>query len=151
MVDVNWTVIAAVDEGGGIGLHGKLPWSFPEDLKHFKRTTMGQVVLVGWKTYQSMPSLQGRHLLVLEDTRSVLDTVRQANELARNVGASRVFLAGGAASYNKYHMLCDAALITRIPGMRACDTFFDKRWLDGLTLRQVTPLPENLSVEYYSV
>lgn len=151
MVDVNWTMIAAVDEGMGIGLHGTLPWSFPEDLKHFKRTTMGQVVLVGWKTHQNIPSLQGRHLLVLEDMRRVLDTVRQANELARNVGASRVFLAGGAASYRKYHMLCDSAIITRIPGTRACDTFFDKRWLDGLTLRQVTPLPENLSVEYYSI
>jgi dihydrofolate reductase len=56
-------LIAAVGSRGQIGLKGELPWSSSADLAWFKRTTMGGVVIVGYRTYKTMPKLPGRVLV----------------------------------------------------------------------------------------
>jgi dihydrofolate reductase len=50
------TIIACVDQVGLIGLDGVIPWHSPEDLSHFKRYTLGKTVLMGSKTFYSLPS-----------------------------------------------------------------------------------------------
>ena len=58
--------IAAVARNRGIGLNNKLPWRIPEDFAFFKATTMGQVLLMGRKTYESIGRpLPGRTTVVL--------------------------------------------------------------------------------------
>ena len=47
-------IIVAVDETGGFGKDGKIPWNFPEDLKHFQSITKGSTCIMGRKTYQDM-------------------------------------------------------------------------------------------------
>lgn len=54
------TLIAALDEDGVIGEGDHMPWHLPEDLKHFRRTTMGQTVLMGRKTWEGFA---GRRVL----------------------------------------------------------------------------------------
>ena len=48
------SIIVAVDEAGGFGKDGKIPWDIPEDLKHFKEVTTGGVCIMGRKTYEDM-------------------------------------------------------------------------------------------------
>lgn len=61
--------ILAMDEVCGIGKNGALPWHIPEDMKHFRDLTMGKVVIMGSRTYESLPAqfrpLPGRTNLVL--------------------------------------------------------------------------------------
>ena len=55
-----------MDEGGLIGRQGQLPWRLPDDLKHFRRVTLGKTVLMGRKTFESMgKALDGRENWVL--------------------------------------------------------------------------------------
>ena len=58
-------VIIAVNKNGYIGKDDKLPWRCKEDLKHFKEMTMGCKLLVGRTTYESMPKLEGREMIVV--------------------------------------------------------------------------------------
>jgi dihydrofolate reductase len=57
--------ILAVNNGGFIGLDSKLPWRSSADFKHFREMTMGKTCLVGRVTYESMPKLHGRNLIVV--------------------------------------------------------------------------------------
>lgn len=60
------TMMAAVARNGVIGFKGTMPWHIPEDLRFFRRTTMGKVLLVGRKTAQSLPpEMDGRSCIVL--------------------------------------------------------------------------------------
>jgi dihydrofolate reductase len=59
-------LVAAVAANGIIGRDGKLPWHLPEDLKHFKRVTMGHPVIMGRKTWESLKGpLPGRENIVI--------------------------------------------------------------------------------------
>ena len=49
------SLIAAVARNGVIGRAGKLPWRLPDDLKHFKRVTLGHPIVMGRKTWESLP------------------------------------------------------------------------------------------------
>ena len=61
--------IAAVSENGVIGKNGDLPWRLPDDLKWFKKITMGHVIVMGRKTWESLPGpLPGRENWVLSRT-----------------------------------------------------------------------------------
>ena len=58
--------MVALDDGGLIGRNGGLPWRLPEDLKHFRRVTLGKTVLMGRRTYESIGRpLDGRRNWVL--------------------------------------------------------------------------------------
>ena len=57
--------IIAISKTGGIGLKNGLPWKCSEDLKHFKRLTMGRHLIVGNTTFKSLPKLKGRTLHVV--------------------------------------------------------------------------------------
>jgi dihydrofolate reductase len=63
----NLSLIVAMDEGGLIGRDGRLPWHMPEDLKHFRRLTMGKTMLMGRRTWDSLGGkpLDGRTHWVL--------------------------------------------------------------------------------------
>ena len=59
-------LVAAVAANGIIGANGKLPWRLPEDLKHFKRVTLGHPVIMGRKTWESLKGpLPGRENIVI--------------------------------------------------------------------------------------
>jgi len=58
-------IIAALDENNAIGRQGGLPWDLPEDLKHFRRVTMGRPVIMGRRTWESIGRpLPGRLVIV---------------------------------------------------------------------------------------
>ncbi|MGY0194415.1 dihydrofolate reductase [Leptothrix sp. BB-4] len=104
-------LIAAVARNGTIGADNQLLWHLPEDLAHFRRLTMGQPVLMGRKTWDSLPArfrpLPGRHNIVLTrdaqwraDGATAVTTLEQALEAAIAAGpVERVFVIGGEQIY----------------------------------------------------
>lgn len=115
-------IIVAMDEGGVIGREGGLPWHLPDDLKRFKTITMGHVLIVGRRTFESIGSrpLPGRQFVVL--TRSPSYQVPAGVAVATDLGAALqltadaplVFAAGGAAVYRAALPRADAMYVTRV-------------------------------------
>ena len=95
-------IIAAMAQNRVIGKNNKLPWHIPEELKLFKKTTMGFPMIMGRKTFESFPSpLPGRRHIVLSRNRDYLPTggeyaasMAEAINLCGNT--DKVFIIGGA-------------------------------------------------------
>ena len=88
------TIVVARAQNGVIGRDGKLPWHLPADLKRFKALTMGSVMVMGRKTFESLPGLlPGRRHVVLTRDR---DWRAEGAEVAHSV--EEALRAGRAAS-----------------------------------------------------
>ncbi len=118
-------IIAGVSVDGVIGIDDEIPWRIPEDFKHFKETTMGNILLVGATTFKSLPlkAHEGREFIILNDGErfdlptlqyyqfSKLDTT--LNLLHHpNVNLEKAFVIGGASIYHALIDYCDEAIIT---------------------------------------
>ena len=126
-------IIVAFDEERAIGKDGEIPWHYSEDLKHFSENTTGHCVLMGRKTYESLPEdyrpLPDRENIVLtrSDFRPEEDSVKVANSLdeAYNLAdCEKLFIAGGASIYDQTLDDADKMIVTEIPGTHDGDTFF---------------------------
>lgn len=133
-------IIAAMDEEKAIGKDGKIPWHYPEDLKQFKDKTTGYSVLMGRKTYESLPEdfrpLPNRENIVLtrsnpdlDERVKIVNSLDEAYEEAKN---DKLFIAGGASVYEQTLDSADKMVLTRIPEKHEGDTFFpdwnDEKW-----------------------
>jgi dihydrofolate reductase len=124
------TLVAAMGTNRVIGLDGDMPWHFSEDLKHFKRTTMGGVMIMGRKTFDSIGRpLPGRRTIVI--TRSAdwshdgVEVVHSLDDaLALAVGEAPVFVVGGGEIYAQALPLATCLVLTEIDDAPAGDTFF---------------------------
>jgi dihydrofolate reductase len=126
------SLIAAVDQKGGIGRDNRLPWHLSDDLKHFRRLTMGHHVLMGRKTYQSSQGkMPGRHLIVL--TRSaefqapdaqIVSSLDAGIQLAQAAGETELFVIGGAQVFAQAVPLADHIYYTEVHADANADTFF---------------------------
>ncbi len=111
--------IVAMSSNRVIGREGKLPWHFPEDLKFFKRTTLGHPILMGRATFDSIGRpLPGRQNIVLSHTmapREGVTVIRSAAELPQVCGeAETVFVIGGARVFEEFLPQCDGLYLTFI-------------------------------------
>ncbi len=117
------SLIAALDDNGGIGNKGGLPWPHnPEDLRWFKDVTMGKVVIVGHNTYKTLPPLPGRTVLVLERGE---EPTRVIDELASS-GVEEAVVIGGAKTYRQWLPYVDRFYIGRIRGEFEVDTYCEE-------------------------
>lgn len=90
-------LVAAVAANGAIGMDGKLPWHLPEDLKHFKKLTLGHPVIMGRKTWESLGrALPGRENIVV--TRNAGYAAPEA-AVASSLGAALALCAGEAVAF----------------------------------------------------
>ena len=111
--------IVAMASNRVIGRAGKLPWHLPEDLKFFKRTTLGHPILMGRKTFESIGRpLPGRTNIVLSRSmppREGIEVIRDLSELPRVCSeAQKVFLIGGAQLFGELLPQCDGLFLTWI-------------------------------------
>lgn len=102
------SLIWAMAENRVIGRDGGLPWHLPDDMRHFKRTTSGHLVIMGRKTFASMGGrpLPGRRNVVVSRDRTLqIDGATVAHDLdaalALAADDEQVFVAGGAALYQE--------------------------------------------------
>ena len=116
------TLIVAVADSGVIGRDNALPWHLPEDLKRFKRLTMGKPMIMGRKTFESIGKpLPGRlNIVVTRDTNyqhegvAVVHGIDQALEAA--AGAPEVMVIGGADLFRLFLPHAGRVHLTRVHG-----------------------------------
>ncbi len=124
--------IVAVTNDYAIGKNNDLLFHLPTDLKYFKQTTLNKVVVMGDKTYFSLPKrpLPNRTNIVLSNNPSFNDKnviiVRNLDELFAELAkynTDDVFVTGGASVYNLLMDYCSTAYITKINKIVPADTF----------------------------
>lgn len=124
------TLIAARARDGAIGRDNALPWHLPEDLQHFKATTLGAPIVMGRRTFESIGRpLPGRRTLVLSsDARwspEGCERVGSLDEaLARCAGAPEAFVVGGSRLYAEAIARADRLIVTDVDVDVEGDTFF---------------------------
>jgi len=141
-------LLAAVASNGIIGANGTLPWRLPEDLAHFKRLTMGHPVIMGRRTWESLPgALPGRENIVVTRTRgyeargaAVANSLEGA--LALCAGEPVVFVIGGSRLFADSLPLASGLILTEIHRDFEGDTWFPDydraRWKESQRERHVT-------------
>jgi len=125
-------IIAAVAQNGVIGNANALPWHLPEDMKHFKALTTGHAVIMGRKTWESLPPkfrpLPNRRNIVLTRDpayRAEGATVVHSPDAARKVGADgTAYIIGGAELYAQMLPYAQRLELTEIDATYEGDAFF---------------------------
>lgn len=116
MTDIK--AIAAVSQNGVIGKNGDLPWRIPGELKWFKKITMGHIMVMGRKTWDSLPGiLPGRENWVLSSTLKEKSRIKifSSFESALNEAGSRtIFIIGGGQIYSSLLPQCNELYITEV-------------------------------------
>lgn len=170
--------IAAMARNRAIGVGNKLPWNLPEDLKYFKEKTKGRILIMGRKTFESLPgALPNRfHILVTRDQNyiptktnlnekdfAVVHSLDEAYSLARMLLDSKdsrhresfgneVFIVGGAEIYKQSLKDIDRLYLTVIeqdfPGDAFFPEFSDKDWVLTKKEDRQEPIPFSFRVYY---
>jgi dihydrofolate reductase len=124
-------IIVAVSEDYGIGKDNELLFRIPEDMKRFKNLTYGKCVIMGKKTWESLPKkpLPGRKNIVLTDDPLVhIDNSITAysieDALAKCGKDEEIFIIGGGSIYKQFMPLADRLYITHVHKKAPADTFF---------------------------
>lgn len=124
------SIIAAINNQNIIGINGRIPWHYPEDLKRFKKLTMGKPVIMGRKTWESLGSkpLPGRMNVVVTSSRkikegqygretvvlkvSTLETILEF--LSENTTYEEAFVIGGERLYAEALPIADTVYLTHV-------------------------------------
>lgn len=110
--------IVAISENSVIGKNGDLPWRISEDLKWFKKITLGHTLLMGRKTWESLPgALPGRENWVLSSTLETSPDIRIFQNLENAIDASvdrTLFIIGGGELYRQTIHLCSELFVSEI-------------------------------------
>lgn len=128
--------IAAMDRNKAIGKNGDIPWRLKNDFKFFQQATLGHPVIMGRKTWESLPKrpLRDRDNIVLSwNTESIIDKEKaflctskylEALDVA-SCRSENIFVIGGESIYNLYQPLINTMLITHVDvEIEGADTFF---------------------------
>lgn len=112
-------LLVARADNGVIGADGDIPWHIPGEQKRFKAMTMGKPMLMGRKTFESLPGLlPGRRHIVLTRDRSWraegAEVVHDIMEPVKNAGASVLSVIGGAEIYRLYEPLAHRIELTEV-------------------------------------
>ena len=152
-------LIVAVDKNWAIGKNNKLMWSIPADMKYFRETTKGNIVIMGRKTLESFPQgqpLKNRVNIVITNNKDykvkdsvVVHSIEEAIEEAKKYEGTP-YVIGGESIYRAMLPYCDTALITKIDHAFDADTYFpnldeDEEW-------EMTKISEEqtcFDLEYY--
>lgn len=123
------SLVAAMDKNNVIGYNNDMPWSLPNDLKHFKEVTSHSTIIMGRKTYESIGRpLPNRRNIILsrssyqtDDDVEVISSIDNIKELAKE---EEVFVIGGGIIYEQVIPYADRLYITRIDADFKGDTYF---------------------------
>ena len=130
------SLIAAMAQNRTIGRNNKLPWYLPEDLKYFKRVTMGKPLIMGRKTFESLGKpLPGRpHIIITRDkdytypgchiVHDLQSAIMRAEDLLLIDGGGEVVVIGGAQIYGLMLPKIDRMYLTEVHEEVPGDAFF---------------------------
>lgn len=122
------TIVAAHDPNLVIGKDGGLPWRYPEDLKHFKKTTLGHTIIMGRGVFEELNKipLPGRTNIVLSTTKTYddVETFKSLDDALEASDEEEVFIIGGGVLYRDALDTADKMIITEIHKEYEGDTYF---------------------------
>lgn len=126
------SIIAVVGKNRELGKDNKLLWHLPEDLKYFKKTTLGHSVIMGYKTYEAIGSkpLPNRLNIILTFKKIKIEgcktanSVDQALNLAAKSKTGELFIIGGASIFDQTIEKADRLYLTEVDATADADTFF---------------------------
>jgi dihydrofolate reductase len=124
------TIVVARALNGAIGKDGVLPWHLPGDLKHFKAVTMGSAMIMGRKTFESLPGLLPgrRHIVITRDpdwSKPGVEVAHDRNGALKIAGSDRVTIIGGTSIFTMFHDLAQTIELTEVLAEVEGDTFMD--------------------------
>jgi len=124
----HFKAIAAMSLNRVIGAGNKIPWHLPEDFKWFKQTTIGHIIVMGRKTFESIGKpLPNRETIVLSRSQFQfpgVKTIRSLDELKSLAGDRQIFICGGAQIYAQALPLCSDLYLTLVKRKVEGDAFF---------------------------
>lgn len=137
-------IIAAVSANGVIGVDNKLPFDYPQDMKHFRTTTAGATVIMGRKTWESIGRLlPKRRNIVISRNKINFEGLETFNSLATaiaNCSSSvpiappseppRIWLIGGASIYEEGMEFADQIVLTLTPDIIKADNAIKFPWIN---------------------
>ncbi len=147
--------LVAMAQNRVIGVNNDLPWSLPEDLKHFKEYTLDKPIIMGRKTFesigrplpkrlnivisQSIPEIKGAH---------VFNNVDEAIQFASNYNKNKnfedeVIVIGGAQIFNETIMHMKKLVLTKVNCEIDGDVYYPKINLDNFSKRKIANHPKN--------
>nr|AIA14597.1 Dihydrofolate reductase [uncultured bacterium] len=143
MTDLRVSALVAMDENRIIGSNNQLPWHIPEDLKRFKELTTGHTVVMGRKTYESIPGkvrpLPNRKNVVVSRTPESLDvpagvdaisSVKEWLDSCREgtvvLPSPEIWIIGGAQIYEETKSLWDELYLTVVHSTHQGDVYFPR-------------------------
>jgi dihydrofolate reductase len=122
------TIVVAHDPNLVIGKEGGLPWRYPEDLKHFKKTTLGGTMIMGRGVFEELNEipLPGRKNIVLSTTKTYdnVDTYTSLEAALESLNEEEVFIIGGGVLYRQAIKMADKMVVTQIKKEYDGDTYF---------------------------
>lgn len=140
-------IIAAVDNQLGLGYKGKLLAHIPEDLKRFKQLTLGHTIIMGRKTWDSLPKKplpERKHIIITRQSCfdstheqvQVTQSIENAFELCEKEYAEKVFIIGGGEIYTLALPYADILELTHLHQTYQADTFFPQYQEDFICVWQ---------------
>jgi dihydrofolate reductase len=125
------SIIVAVSDDWGIGLKNDLLWNLPEDLKRFRRLTMGNTIVMGKRTWESLPKrpLPGRKNVVITDNpnetfEGAVTAYSIEDAMRKCAGDGEIFIIGGGSIYRQFMPLAGRLYITHVHKKTPADVYF---------------------------
>ena len=144
------SIIVAISEDWGIGKDNELLWRIPEDLKRFKRLTTGNVIIMGKKTWESLPvkPLPDRTNIVLTDLpeeviKGPVTAYSVEDALDKCDRGKEIFIIGGGSIYRQFMNLADRLYITHVHKSTVADVYFPAFDLKYWKVTGKEEFPEN--------
>ncbi len=152
--------IVAIAQNFAIGKDDKLPWHYSADLKFFKQTTLGNAVLMGFNTWQSIGKpLPKRLNIVLSRSRNIenfqdvllLRNKTEVLTLSKYLKCD-LFIIGGAQTYANFADVIEKWIVTEVPqSIENADTFMARDFLKGFEVKETINLEDDLQVKIYQI
>lgn len=140
-------LIVAMAENGVIGLNNTLPWHLPEDLKYFKKQTLGKPIIMGRKTFESIGKpLPGRTNIVITknphvnfpegvvSVASVQEAIDVAKKVALTTSVDELMVIGGQQIYQLFMPLAQRLYLTKVHAVVTGDAYLDSIDINDWTL-----------------
>lgn len=150
------SIIVAMAENRAIGRNGDLIWHNSRDLKQFKKITSGHTVIMGYKTYLSLPNqkaLPNRRNVILTSRLEnapegfeIAGSIKNALEMVKD--EEEVFVMGGGMVYEQFLPLADRLYLTRIGKSFEADTYFPYVNFDEWELVDLEVIDDDPNVDY---
>lgn len=150
------SIIAAIGKNNELGKGNDLIWHFKADMKFFKETTMGSAVIMGRKTYESLPKLlPGRKNIIITraEGMKVEDAhfVNGVGEALSEAGQQETFIIGGASVYAAYLPIADKLYLTEIEAECADADVYFPRFDKDLFIKTVLSESEENGIRFAHV